>query len=215
MVRPRKKRLIDFSPLATYFKPAGVPLRELENVNLAYEELEALRLQVLLNKSQGEAAREMNISQPTFHRLINSARKKIVDALVNSKAIKIEGGVYEMKEENIQDAVVAISSSSANLDGDVDDRFGRCQYFVLVFLEGGEIKSFKIIENTKAGMRGGVGTVVAQMIADNGVSSVITGNIGPRALDVFKQFDISVYCAKRSKRQAIQDFIDGKSERLQ
>lgn len=99
MPRPKRKRTIHFSPKTTYFKPAGICLRELDEIILAYEELEALRLQELLEQSQEQAAKQMDISQPTFHRLINSARKKIVSALVNGKAIKIEGGHYLMQNE--------------------------------------------------------------------------------------------------------------------
>jgi len=212
MPRPRKKRMIDFSPQITYFKPAGIPLRELDHVVLAYEELEALGLQVLLEKNQESAAKQMNISQPTFHRLVNIARKKIVDALVNGKAIKIEGGDYHMKEENIDFAntIIAISSSSEDLEGEVDGRFGRCQYFLIVSIKDKKIISFKPIKNEKADMQGGVGTAVAQMIAEQGVSSIITGNIGPRAMDVFRQFNILVYQASGPKREAIENFINGK-----
>ena len=214
MPRPKKKRLIDFSPRITYFKPAGIPLKELDDVVLAHEELEALRLQVLLEKKQEDAARQMDISQPTFYRLINAARKKIVDALVNGKAIKIEGGNFIMKEENVASAnrIVAISSSSEDLEGNADSRFGRCQYFLIVSIENEKISSFKSIENIKSDMRGGVGTAVAQMVADHGVNGIITGNMGPRAMDVLRQFNIPVYQASGTKREAIEDLINGKCD---
>ncbi|RJQ17052.1 DUF134 domain-containing protein [Candidatus Woesearchaeota archaeon] len=98
MVRPRLFRRIAFSPHITYFKPRGVPLRELEEVILPVDEFEAVRLKDLEGLEQEACARKMNISQPTFHRLVLSARKKIADAIVNGKAIKIEGGaVYQKK----------------------------------------------------------------------------------------------------------------------
>jgi predicted DNA-binding protein (UPF0251 family)/DNA-directed RNA polymerase subunit RPC12/RpoP len=82
----------------TYFKPAGIRIVDLEESILAVDEFEAVRLKDLLGLEQEEAARKMNISQPTFHRLVLSARRKIADAIVNGKAIKIEGGVFKMAE---------------------------------------------------------------------------------------------------------------------
>ncbi len=96
MVRPRKCRRVWFEPGITYFKPRGVPLADLEEVSLTVDELEAIRFKDLEELEQKEAAEKMGISQPTFHRLLESARKKIADALVNGKAIKIHGGNYEM-----------------------------------------------------------------------------------------------------------------------
>ena len=60
------------------------------------DEMEAIRLKDHEDLEQEQAAKKMNISQPTFNRLLSSARKKIAEALINGKAIRIEGGVYEM-----------------------------------------------------------------------------------------------------------------------
>ncbi|MBU0907762.1 MAG: DUF134 domain-containing protein [Nanoarchaeota archaeon] len=90
MPRPRLRRRICFEAKATYYKPAGIPLRALEEVVLKKDELEALRLQNLKELDQETAAKQMQISQPTFHRLLVEAKKKITDALINGKAIKIE-----------------------------------------------------------------------------------------------------------------------------
>jgi predicted DNA-binding protein (UPF0251 family) len=78
----------------TYFKPRGVPLTSLESVGLSVDEFEAIRLKDLEGLEQTTAADSMRISQPTFHRVIETARKKVADALVNGKAIRIEGGEY-------------------------------------------------------------------------------------------------------------------------
>ena len=92
MPRPFARRMIGFEPGVTYFKPVGIRISELEEVSLKFDELEALRLQNVENMSQESAANKMNISQPTFHRILIEARKKITDALVNGKAIRIESG---------------------------------------------------------------------------------------------------------------------------
>lgn len=90
MPRPRKRRRVRGKPNSSYFKPNGIPLKDLEEVILFSDELEAIRLKNLEELDQKEAAKKMEISQPTFHRLLNSANKKITQALVNGKAIKIE-----------------------------------------------------------------------------------------------------------------------------
>jgi predicted DNA-binding protein (UPF0251 family) len=96
MVRPRLCRRVKFNPNITYFKPQGIPLKLLDEVILNVDEFEAIRLKDLEGLEQSECAIKMNISQPTFHRLILSARKKIADAIIGGKAIKIEGGSYKI-----------------------------------------------------------------------------------------------------------------------
>jgi len=83
-------------PEVTYFKPAGIPLRDLEEMRMSVEEAEALRLKDLEGLEQEQAAGKMNVSRPTFQRVLASARLKIADALLNGKAIRIEGGNFEM-----------------------------------------------------------------------------------------------------------------------
>ena len=96
MSRPFKYRRVAFMPDVTYFKPAGIPLRSLEEVRLTFEEAEALRLKELEELEQEQGAEKMNVSRQTFQRILASARKKIVDALLNGKAIRIEGGNFEI-----------------------------------------------------------------------------------------------------------------------
>ena len=89
MPRPRLCRRIQFNPNITYFKPQGVPMRELEIIELTTEEVEALRLRNMKDLEQEEAAKKMNTSQSTFQRILSSAYKKITEALIGGKAIKI------------------------------------------------------------------------------------------------------------------------------
>jgi len=90
MPRPRNRRRVRGNPNSTYFKPAGIPKFKLEESSLEMEEFEAIRLKDFLELEQGECAKQMNISQPTFHRIIIKARKKVADAIVNGKAIEIK-----------------------------------------------------------------------------------------------------------------------------
>ena len=96
MPRPLKCRRVAFLPQVNYFKPAGVPLRLLDEVILSVEEAEALRLKDLEGLEQSESAERMNISRPTFQRVLAAARQKVADALLHGKAIRIEGGNFEM-----------------------------------------------------------------------------------------------------------------------
>lgn len=95
MVKPRKKRNVLYPPQMHYFKPYGHrPFEPGPEVILTIDEYESIRLADHENLKQEEAAKRMNISRPTFTRLVDGARKKIADAMVNGKVIKIEGGSF-------------------------------------------------------------------------------------------------------------------------
>jgi len=94
MPNRRRYRRIKMPPAMEGFKPFGIPMRDLESVDLLYEEYEALRLADYENFNQEEAAKKMNISRPTFTRLYDKARKNIAKAFVEGKAIIIRGGTY-------------------------------------------------------------------------------------------------------------------------
>lgn len=89
MARPRLCRRIQFNPDVTYFKPRGIPMSTLDEIKLTTEEVEALRLKNIKDLDQNECAKKMKTSQSTFQRILSSAYKKIADALINGKAIKI------------------------------------------------------------------------------------------------------------------------------
>ncbi len=90
MSRPKKERYIRCQPNALYFKPRGIPLIHLEEVNLSLDELEAIRLADYESLYHEQAAEKMNISRPTFGRILNEARRKLAEVLVEGKALKIE-----------------------------------------------------------------------------------------------------------------------------
>ena len=102
MARPPKPRRVEFMPEVTVFKPVGVPRRHVEEVVLSVEELEALRLKDLEGLEQGECAARMNISRPTFQRVLTSSRSKVADALVRGKALRVEGGHYRLAERRFR-----------------------------------------------------------------------------------------------------------------
>ena len=96
MARPFCCRRVASGPESNYFKPLGIPVSSCEEVTMTVDEFEAIRLADHEGLYQEQAAEQMGISRPTFARVVESARKKVADALVNSKALKIEGGVVEM-----------------------------------------------------------------------------------------------------------------------
>jgi predicted DNA-binding protein (UPF0251 family) len=96
MPRPPCCRRVRGTPPAGIFKPVGVPVRDLVRAVLTLDEFEALRLADLEGLYQEEAADRMGVSRPTFGRVIESARRKVADALVNAKALVIAGGTVEL-----------------------------------------------------------------------------------------------------------------------
>ena len=101
MPRPCCLRHVNRLPAAVYFKPAGVPACMLEQVTLTLDEVEALRLADLQGLYQEPAAEQMKISRPTFTRIIEVARRKVAEALIHGKALRLEGGAVVIKGENI------------------------------------------------------------------------------------------------------------------
>lgn len=90
MSRPKIPRCLRFNPKVSYFKPRGVPLRMLEEVVLEPDEVEALKLHDVDRLEQTKAAQKMKVSQPTFARILDRAYKKIAEALIKGKAVRIE-----------------------------------------------------------------------------------------------------------------------------
>jgi predicted DNA-binding protein (UPF0251 family) len=96
--RPHLCRRVRFLPEVTLYKPAGVPGRLLEQVILSVDELEALRLADLEGVLQEQAAQQMGVSRQTFGNILAHARRKLAEALIRGKALRIEGGHVELAE---------------------------------------------------------------------------------------------------------------------
>lgn len=101
MPRPHRCRYVDADPAARAFKPVGVPVERLPAVELRVDELEALRLADLEGLYQEQAAGMMGVSRPTFARLVESARRKVADALVNAKVLTIAGGTVMITSQRV------------------------------------------------------------------------------------------------------------------
>jgi len=99
MPRPRKCRRVGRPPAFVCFKPKGIPFRSLHKVTLSLDEFEAIRLADNEGLEHAAAAERMNISRPTFTRLVEAARRKVARAVVEGAVLLIEGGAVEMDED--------------------------------------------------------------------------------------------------------------------
>ena len=109
---------------------------------------------------------------------------------------------------------IAVSSIDKNIEGDVSDVFGRCPYFIIAEIENQKIERTEVIENKSTDQMSGAGISAAQLIAEKNVNAVITGNVGPRALDVLRQFNIKIYSGSGAVKEVLQEFIDGKLKKM-
>lgn len=94
MARPTKWRKIENIPTIPFFVPSNTDIDEVPENIIKLEELEAIRLKDLEGLEQGECAEKMEVSRPTFQRILISAREKIADSLINGKTIHVEGGNF-------------------------------------------------------------------------------------------------------------------------
>lgn len=99
-MRPKKTRWVTCKPGQRCFRPQCTPQGRLKGVVLHLDEFEAMRLAHLAGHDQAKIARQMRIHQSTISRILHSAHKKVTDALVNNKAIKIEGGCCQIVRED-------------------------------------------------------------------------------------------------------------------
>jgi predicted DNA-binding protein (UPF0251 family)/predicted Fe-Mo cluster-binding NifX family protein len=156
MPRPIKCRCVAFLPGITYFKPAGIPLRELEENLITVDEIEAIRLKDIKDLDQEQSAVKMGISRATFQRILESARRKIADALLNGKAIKIQGGNFEVtslrckcfngcdnttqvnnnQKEGVQTMKIAVVTNDGTT---ICQHFGRALYYTVVTVDNGNV----------------------------------------------------------------------------
>ena len=105
---------------------------------------------------------------------------------------------------------IAISAAGPNLEAEVDPRFGRCKYFLIV---DSETLQFETLENSNAAASSGAGISAAQMIVGQGVQAVLTGNCGPNAYQVLEAAGIQVVTGMSGNvYQAVENYKSGQSE---
>lgn len=104
---------------------------------------------------------------------------------------------------------IAISSNGPDLGDSVAELFGRCPYFIFVQVDGGKMGKIQALENKNMDQAAGAGISAAKFLAEMGARAVIAQNIGPRAVDVLKQFNIEIYAFSGTAGAAVEKFIAG------
>ncbi len=211
-MRPQKCRFLRSEPAARFYKPQGIPLRDLQIVQLKDEELEAIDLTDHKELNGTEAAALMKISRPTFSRILGSARKRIAEALVEGKALQIGGGNYRRatnkKNKKEKKMKILITSSGKELGNPMDSRFGRAPYFLVYDTENKCVTVLDNIDNSNGAQ--GVGIRAAETAARTGANIVLSGRVGPKAFCALKEAGIKIFYAKdMTGTQALEQFLAG------
>jgi predicted DNA-binding protein (UPF0251 family)/predicted Fe-Mo cluster-binding NifX family protein len=186
------------------FKPAGVPAGGLEHVILGMDEAEAIRLADLEGLYQEAAALRMGISRQTFGRIVESGRRKVADALINRKCLRIEGGEIAMRNEGDRMMKIAVPER----EGMVDAHFGHADHFVVYSIgEDRAIAAEETVQSAEGcGCKSGIATTLARM----GVTHMVAGNMGEGAVHVLNANGIEVARgATGGARAAAEMFASG------
>jgi len=203
MARPLNERRLGAPIPPRVMKPAGIPARELEEVRLGLDEAEALRLADLEGLYQEAAARSMGVSRQTFGRIVETARRKIADAVLNGKSLRIDGDTSFISEQGETIMKIAVPSR----DGLVDEHFGHCKEFLVYRLENGALIDEKTIPSPQGC---GCKTGISAELARAGVSHLVAGNMGEGAVRVLTSHGIKVVRgASGEARAAAQSFAQG------
>jgi predicted Fe-Mo cluster-binding NifX family protein len=107
-----------------------------------------------------------------------------------------------------------ISATGKTLEDNVSEVFARCPYFIIAEIENKEIKGFEAVKNESENQMGGAGISASQFLVEKNVDVVITGNVGPRATDVFKQFKVEVYQGSGLIKEVLDKFIKGELKKF-
>ncbi len=107
---------------------------------------------------------------------------------------------------------IGIAIKEKNLESDISDVFGRSPYFAFVSVENGEITETEIEENKSADQVGGAGISAAEVVVQKEINFLIANNVGPRATDVLKQFDVVIHFGEGKAKEVLERFIKEKLE---
>jgi predicted Fe-Mo cluster-binding NifX family protein len=110
--------------------------------------------------------------------------------------------------------IIAISATGNSIDSDIDYRFGRCAYFLIVHLENNEIMNVRPKENQGRLQGHGAGIRAAQQVVETGAEKIITGNVGPNAFRVLQENNRECYKAEGTPREAVKLLLENKLERI-
>jgi predicted DNA-binding protein (UPF0251 family)/predicted Fe-Mo cluster-binding NifX family protein len=187
MPRPCKCRRVCFNPQANYFKPGGIPVAELEEVVLTIDEFEALRLADLEGLYQEDAAKKMNVSRQTFGNIIESARRKITDAIINGRALRIKGGVVKMTQKSAKLCIP--TGTNAGKTAPVFGHFGSAPFFTIYDTGTG---GCEVIDNANQHHSHGACQPM-NALTGRKIDAVICAGMGVKAVQKLNDGGIKVY----------------------
>ena len=174
------------------------------SVELTLDELEAMRLADYEGLYQEAAARSMGISRQTFGRIIQQAHRKIAEAVLFGKILKIQGGPVRPLEEE-ETRMIAVPTTQ---HGAVDEHFGHCDKFTLFRVDQGQVLSQETLPSPG---ECGCKSDIASVLAARGVTVLLTGGIGPGAIRVLEGNGIKVVRGATGRvEQAVKDYLAGR-----
>ncbi len=117
----------------------------------------------------------------------------------------------EMWNEDGEGMKIAVTSQGESIDSAIDERFGRCNFFVIIDPNNME---HEILPNEAIASSGGAGIRAVQALVNKNVEALITGNIGPNAFDVLRQAGVKVFRSSGNVRDTVEKFKEGKLEEI-
>jgi predicted DNA-binding protein (UPF0251 family)/predicted Fe-Mo cluster-binding NifX family protein len=189
MPRPCKCRRVRCEPQANFFKPRGIPFSQLEEVVLTLDECEAVRLADLEGLYQEEAAKKMNVSRQTFGNIVESARRKIADAIINSRALRIKGGIVKMTQKQVKLCIPTTTNEGKTAA--VHGHFGSAPYFTIYDTDTGEVE---VIDNANQHHSHGTCQPMSALTGRK-IDAVVCAGMGARAVQKLNDGGIKVYRA--------------------
>ncbi|WP_297829226.1 DUF134 domain-containing protein [uncultured Desulfovibrio sp.] len=219
MPRPCLCRRVSALPKALCFKPRGIPLRQLSEVVLSVDGLEAVRLADYLGLNMDEAAARMGVSRHTFGRLLRRARQCVAQALIEGRALRIAGGVCALAEETnaqgeiqMSEAILVAVPSDApgGLEAAPSAHFGHCDAYTLALVENGAVSDVRVLPNS--GHEHGNCLQPVQELAAQGVRALLAGGMGMRPLTAMQAAGITVYynAGQATVGDALKAFAEGR-----
>jgi predicted DNA-binding protein (UPF0251 family)/predicted Fe-Mo cluster-binding NifX family protein len=189
MPRPCKCRRVCCEPQANYFKPRRIPLSQLQEVVLTLDEFEALRLADIEGLYQEDAAKKMNVSRQTFGNIIAAAHKKVADAIINARAIKIKGGVVTMTQNKMRLCIPTTTNDGKTAA--VHGHFGSAPFFTIYDTATGDAE---VVENANQHHSHGTCHPMSAL-AGRKIDAVVCAGMGARAVGKLNEGGIKVYTA--------------------
>ena len=194
MARPKKARIVYSMPSSEGFIPLGFDgATNRPKVILTVDEYETIRLIDLMSMTQEECAKSMNISRPTVTNIYDSARVKLADALINEKVLLIEGGDYDVCQENKkigklkkENTIMKIGVTYEN--GQIFQHFGHCENFKVYNVEDGKVTSSEVVNAAGSGHG-----ALAGFLKELGVETLICGGIGGGAQAALAEAGIKLF----------------------